>query len=120
MFKIRIHVYTTSNTFFDENVFVDVNLPGIPRKGDYINIGYELLCELESKATSDINIAKEYYEWFYGKSYGIKKDDIKKENLDDLSFSDAILVQNVLWIPSSNIVQVEIMIDYNEEKNLFL
>lgn len=120
MFKVRIHVHTTSSTFFDENVFVDVNLPGIPRKGDYINIGYELLCELESKATSDISIAKDYHEWFYGKSYGINKADIKEEDLDDLSFSDAILVQSVQWNPSSNIVNVEIMIDYNEQKNLFL
>jgi hypothetical protein len=108
MFKIKIHI-DTKRTYFDDNVFVDVELPAIPRVGEYIDLDDDLVEQLEDKATSDIEIARDYVEWFYCNSTGIEPKDLKQENFEDLGFCDACMVSAVKFVPGSDIVSIELM-----------
>ncbi len=115
MLKIRVHI-ENENTFMDENVFVDITLPAVPRKGDTLYLTEEAQTELENKAKSNLKIAVSYAPlWFYGHSRKhlseIKEwdnDTLKPEHLKDLSFDDANCVSAVAFDANSDIVHVEL------------
>jgi hypothetical protein len=105
MKKIHVHI-KNENTWMDKDVFVEIYLPSIPRKGEYLNLG-ELTYELMRKAIKTVEIANRYCpDWFYGKSYDI--DEAKEENLSDLNFEDAHVVSNISYTINSEIVHLEL------------
>ena len=105
MYKIRVHI-NNENEYIDNRVFVDIELPAVPRKGEFLYLG-DNLSKLEEKAKEDLTIAKDYSpKWFYGASSACQEP--KQENLKDLSFADAIQVSSVAYISGEDIVHVEI------------
>jgi hypothetical protein len=115
MIKIRVHIEFEEG-FMDENVFVDIVLPAVPRKGDTLYLTNEMQTELENRAKSDLKIAENYApQWFYGHSGKYlseikewKEDTLKPEHLQDLSFDDANTVSAVAFDADSDIVHVEL------------
>jgi hypothetical protein len=115
MKKIRVHI-ENEDTFLDENVFVDITLPAVPRKGDRLYLTEEAQTELENKAKLSIKVATSYAPlWFYGhtsiylsKIKEWKEDTLKPEHLKDLSFDDANTVSGVAFDANSDIVHVEL------------
>jgi len=105
MIKARVHIQS-ENIFMDKNLFIDVMLPGIPRIGETLFIGWENKNKLAEMAGKKIEIAENYLEWFYGNSSNIEE--VKKENLEDLSFADANTVTHIAYEANSNIIDIEI------------
>lgn len=106
MYKIRVHIRNKA-VLIDEAVFIDIELPSIPRKGEIVFLDEKLIEELENKAKSSLINSKSYApKWFYGTSYDCN--DPKKENLIDLSFIDAKFVDSVSYRANSDIVHVEL------------
>ena len=101
MHKIMIYI-ANDNNFLDSDVCVEIQLPAVPRKGDILYLTDEQMEVLENKAKSDLKIAKYYApKWFYGDSCSCKEP--KQENLQDLSFEDAMYVRDVVYYGNSEI-----------------
>lgn len=114
MIKIRVHI-ENDDVFMDENVFVDITLPAVPRKGETLYLTDEAQTELENKAKSSLIVATPYAPlWFYGHSRAQlsdkewKDDTLKPEHLKDLSFDDANCVSGVAFDANSDMVHVEL------------
>ena len=106
MFKIHLHIHAPED-FIDRQVYVPIELPFVPQKGDYLYVPEELLHELENKARRNPEIAKRYApKWFYHKSFGVRFP--TEENLPDLSFTDAHTVHAVAYQANSEIIHIEI------------
>ncbi|WP_321514943.1 hypothetical protein [Marinifilum fragile] len=111
MLKVRIFV-KNENVYKDDNVFIDVQLPSVPRKGETIFLSEESYAELESKAKGNLEIAKRYApKWFYGESFSVETP--TEKDLDNLSFGDMMYVCDVFYIANNEIVNV-IMDDKRE------
>lgn len=107
MIKCRIHI--SGEKSMDDKLFVIVNLPAVPRKGEWLRLTNDVLLELENKAKSDLVIAQDYMKYFYSKSFHKDWFEVKKEHLQDLSFEEAI---NVAWIEyTANSEYVDIELD---------
>lgn len=107
MIKCKVHIFT-ENTFMDDNVCVKTTLPCLPHIGDVLYIDKY---ELEQKAKRTLEIAGKYAEWFYGESSKVTQygeNSVKRKNLKDLSFSDAIFVRNVLFNADDEFVHIEL------------
>lgn len=106
MIKIRVHVHN-EELFMDEKVFVDIELPFVPQKGDALFLTEEHKNELVQQAKSSLIIAKRYSpKWFYGGSFHCKNPN--EENLEDLSFDDALTVHQVCYFANEDLVHLEI------------
>lgn len=104
MKTIRVHV-SNENDYLDNKV--DIQLPAVPRKGEYLHLPEELRQELEKQACKDLWVAANYApKWFYAKSYGCTKPGA--ENLEDLSFSNAVYVSSVAYFANSELIHIEI------------
>lgn len=91
----------------DEEVYVNISLPFLPPVGSILHITDEMQLQLEAMAKSSLDIAQRYApKWFYGKSRNC--DEPKDENLEDLSFSDALYVTKILFKANCDIVELEI------------
>jgi hypothetical protein len=100
MHKIMIYI-ANDNNFLDSDVCVEIQLPAVPRKGDILYLTDEQIEVLENKAKSDLKIAKCYFpRWFYGDA---SYKEPKQENLQDLSFEDAMYVRDVVYYGNSEI-----------------
>lgn len=99
------------NEFIDSEVFVEIELPAVPRKGEILYLNEEQYEILENKAKSNLKIAKNYApEWFY---YGSSEcQNLKKKNLKDLNFGDAIYVDSVVFTGNSEIIKIELDKNY--------
>ena len=94
-------------TYIDNNVCVQIELPAVPRKGEFLYLQNDLKQVLEDKVRSDLEIARVYApKWFYGHSYDCEEP--KQENLEDISFDDAIIVDSVAFIANSEIIHIEL------------
>jgi hypothetical protein len=106
MYKIMVHI-SADNDFNDDRVCVQLELPAVPRKGEILCLGNDIVKILEDKAKADLETAQSYApKWFYGRSYECSCP--KNENLEDLSFSDAMYITSVLFHANSDIIHVEI------------
>lgn len=106
MYKIMVHI-KNDNDFIDSNVFVEIELPTVPRKGEILYLNEKQQEILKNKVKSDLKIALNYApKWFYGHSWECKKP--KKKNLKDLNFNDAIYVDIVVFTGDSEIIQIEL------------
>ena len=106
MYRVRVHV---QNEFvaMDNHVWVDITLPVPPRTGETLFLDGKLRKELESKATSSLYIAGFYAPmWFYRKSYDCKNP--KEENLEDLSFEDALDIVRIVYNSNDEVIYIEI------------
>lgn len=105
--KAVIHIHSENN-YMDDDVSSEISLPCLPHIGDILYIDK---FELEKKAKRSLLIAGRYAEWFYGASCKVSQygeNAIKKENLKDLSFSDAIFVRNISFNANEDKVHIEI------------
>ena len=101
-----VHIKSESN-FIDDNVKIQIELPAVPRVGETLYLDECSKGLLEALATYTCKIAKHYFpKWFYGNSYGCKK--LKRNNLDDLSFDDAVNVVSVTYKENSDIIHIEL------------
>lgn len=107
---INVKVYIENEVdFLSDDVSVSFKLPAIPRVGERIFLSNELESELEKMATSSIDIAENYRNWFYGHSHNVRDGrDIKEENFKDLSFGDASYVTHVVFMPNDDTVYIEL------------
>lgn len=105
MKKIRVHI-ANDTKFMDPKVFVDINLPAIPRKGELIYLKNEQIRELEEKACEDIEDILFYYhpKWFYG--YSCDCWTPKNSIIKDFDFGDANTVTDVLY--DEDIIHIEL------------
>jgi hypothetical protein len=100
--------------FLVSDVGVEIQLPAVPRKGEILYLTDEQIEVLENKAKSDLKIAKYYApKWFYGDSRFCKEP--KQENLQDLSFSDAMYVKEVVYYGNSEIIKIELDDDFDDD-----
>lgn len=106
MYKIRVHI-KNENNYNDEDVFVDIKLPGIPRKKDLLYLTKEQMTILENKVKKSLTIAQCYApKWFYGRSHECTVP--QEKNLDDFSFEDAINVDSIAFYGDSDIIHIEL------------
>ena len=106
MVKIRVHIHS-EEAFMDEKVFLDIELPSVPQKGDTLFLTEEQKNELVKQATSSLIVANRYApKWFYDGSFHCKHPN--EENLDDLSFEDALTVHQVCYFANEDLVHLEI------------
>lgn len=105
-----VHI-KNDNEFIDSEVFVEIELPAVPRKGEILYLNEEQYEILENKAKSNLKIARNYAsEWFY---YGSSEcQNLKKKNLKDLNFGDAIYVDSVVFTGNSEIIKIELDKNY--------
>ena len=109
MINVKVYIEDQDGEFLDDNVSVSFKLPAIPRVGERIFLSDELQLQLEKMATSSLEIAENYRNWFYGGSNNVRKgDDIKENNLKDLSFGNASLVSHVVFRPNDDTVYIEL------------
>lgn len=92
--------------YMEDDVSVMVTLPGIPRIGERLFLSDQMQLLLQRKATSSLDIAQKYIHCFYGHSNGIEE--VKEENLKDLSFDEFTIVTDVLYKSNSSIVHIEL------------
>ena len=117
MVKIRIHIHTP-DLCCDENVYVDINLPSVPRINEVVFLDDELFLELENKAKVNLEVARFYTEYLYGASLEVEMEDLQQKNLKDLGFEDAHYVYNVVYNSNSDIIKIELAMNpktYNDE-----
>ena len=101
-----VHI-KNENTYIDDNVCVQIELPAVPRKGEILYLQNDLKQVLEDKVKSNLEVAREYApKWFYGHSYNCEEP--KQVNLTDLSFDDAINVDSVAFNANSEIIHIEL------------
>ena len=101
MIKCRVHIYC-EGWYMDEDVFVDVKLPCLPRIGDTLFLSTKHQMKLEKMARKTMQIAWGYVpDYFYGK-------EPKKENLKYLSFSEVMIVKDIRFLSNSDIVDIEL------------
>jgi hypothetical protein len=100
MIKCKLHIYSGAY-YMDEDVCIEVNLPCLPPINAILNCDKE---ELENKARSELRIANTYSDWFYGKSSNIET--VKQENLEDLTFDDAIYVYSIEFNANEDYVHI--------------
>jgi hypothetical protein len=106
MIKIRVHIHS-EESFMDEKVFLDIELPFVPQKGDTLFLTEGQKRDLKIKAISNLIIAKRYSpKWFYGGSFHCINP--TEENLEDLSFDDALTVHRVCYYANEDLVHLEI------------
>ena len=106
MYKIKVYI-NNYNQFIDSDVFVEIELPAVPRKGENLYLTEEQQEILKNKVKSDLKIAINYApKWFYGASSGCENP--KKNNLKDLDFGDAIFVDSVVFTGGSEFIQIEL------------
>ena len=106
MYKIKVHI-NNNNQFLDSDVFVEIELPAVPRKGDNLYLTQEQQEILKNKVKSDLKIAQNYApKWFYRGSSGCENP--KEKNLKDLDFGDAIFVDSVAFTGGSEIIEIEL------------
>lgn len=106
MFKIRVHVQNESE-FMDDEVYVEIELPTVPRKGDYLNLTEDAILLLQERATQSIVSAEKYFpRWFYGKYRD--NDVISSNDLKDLSFEYVVLVVEVLFNEGEDFIDIEL------------
>jgi hypothetical protein len=106
MYKIKVHI-KNDNDFLDSNVFVEIELPAVPRKGEILYLNEEQQEILKNKAKLNLEIAQNYApKWFYGASSGCENP--KEKNLKDLGFGDAIFVDSVVFSGDSEFIQIEL------------
>ena len=106
MVKVRVHI-AGEGLFMDKNVFVEISLPAVPRIGDSFHLIEDMIDHLEKMAKSDIDIACQYFpKWFYRCPLGEKI--FNGCDLEDLSFSDAVRVSDVLFTANSEIIDIEL------------
>jgi hypothetical protein len=103
MEKFRIHIENNIN-YIDQNVFIDIQLPSRPNKGDIIYLKESQLRKLESLATADLNIANCYYNWFFGgkDEYG----NIQEKDFEELDFGDAVHVKSICYVADQDFVHI--------------
>lgn len=107
MYKIRVYINKEYGCYNDGNVSIDIELPAVPSRGEVLNLSDDMIHILEEKAKADLEIARDYAnKWFYYKSYNCDPHDIKYENLQDLGFSDAIIVTSVMFSANSEIIEI--------------
>ncbi len=106
MIKCHVHV-KNELMFMDEAVFVEIHLPCLPPVGSTIELAFGLIDDLEVQAKILLQISNRYApRWFYGKSHGCNE--IKVENLEDLSFMDANIVSAIAFTANCDYVDIEI------------
>lgn len=106
MYKVKVYIHSES-VHHDEIVNVEIELPSIPRVGEYLYLTAELIAELENKAKSDLVVAIKYApDWFFGRSHNWRIPKIG--NLKDLSFGDAICVVDVSYYAGDDRVYIEL------------
>jgi hypothetical protein len=111
MINVKVYIEAENSfKFLDDNVSVAFKLPAIPRVGERIFLSDELQTQLEKMATSSLEIAENYREWFYGFSSGLQNndEDVNETNLKDLSFGDASVVSHVVFKPNDDTVYIEL------------
>ena len=109
MIKCRIHIFNKEE-FMDQDVYIEIMLPCIPQVGNNLDLSFELLYELEKKAKKHLEIAGRYApHWFYGKSFDCEN--LKDENLQDLSFDDANTVKSVGFMANCDYVNIALADD---------
>jgi urease accessory protein UreE len=103
MEKFRIHIENPIN-YIDQNVFIDIQLPSRPNKGDIIYLTDSQLIKLESLATAKLHIAKCYFNWFFGGNY--EYGNIQEKDIDKLNFDDAVHVKSICYVPDQDFVHI--------------
>ena len=83
MIKIQIHIDTD---FPEQEAYINVMLPSVPRQGDFLFLSNEEAGELENK----VKDPDKYYMYQYGKN-------------KELSFEDCIVVDHVIFISDGTI-----------------
>lgn len=110
--KVYIHIYNY-NTSYNDNVFVIVDMPFIPVKGNHIYLSEYDEIMLEEKARKDLI---SYSNYLYNKSYKFRDcNDIDKADPEDLSFSGCIVVYNVMYNTEDSTIHIELY-DGNKPK----
>jgi len=109
---INIRVFIESQiVHFDENVFVDIQLPAVPKVGETLCL-YDSMDILEQKAKSSLDIISNYApDWFYGHSGKYQREnklEVKEEHIKDFSFGDAIRVRYVEYRANDPFVYIEL------------
>lgn len=109
---INIRVYIENQTVhFDENVFVDIQLPSVPKVGETLCL-YDSMDILEQKAKSSLEIISNYApDWFNGNSGKYQREnewEVKEEHIKDFSFGDAIRVRYVEYRANDPFVYIEL------------
>ena len=105
MIKCRLHIFNPA-TAMDEDVYAECLLPAIPEIGSSIHMSNECEVQLELMARESVDVAEKYYpEWFYQID---KTKDLKPEDLENLSFGDAIYVIAVTYTTNNEWVDIEL------------
>ena len=98
--KVRVYIHG-NDAWLDKNVFLYLQLPISPRKGEFIGFSLPELLELEGKAKKSREIAYRYYDWCHIHSYK-PFEDFTDEDVESLTFDQGFLEVEYVYMSSEN------------------
>ena len=104
MIKTRLHI-KSADRYMDRSLFVNAELPFIPRKGELLCLTLELIEELEAIVRNDIGIAERYIKGWSGFDHVTSESMLSRV---EFQFDVAIMVNSVLYKANSEIVHIEL------------
>jgi hypothetical protein len=106
----RIHIRSNWD-MYDEDVFVEIDLPYPLQVGHCIYLKTESLEQLKQMATASREIAYRYFpDWFDRKSRDLH---FEEANLDDLDFQDAMIIRYISYTEGAPYVNIS-LVSYEE------
>ena len=110
--KLRAHIFNHADAL-DSDVFVDIQLPHLPRVGDVVYLSFREKQILEEKAKTKLSIATRYFDkWFYGIG---NIEELTPRYFDKICFDDAIFVCGVYFNTENDFIQIELNDDSKEQ-----
>lgn len=107
MIDIIIHI-ESDYAYMDSDVSIKIKLPALPGEGSILNLTEEMSEELTTQARKSLKIGRRYFDWFYGESINISINKLKKENLKDLDFVDACIVDDIVFYADESFVRISL------------
>lgn len=106
MINIRIHI-NNGNDFFDPEVFIDIKLPAVPLKDDFLMLTGEQYSNLNNQIT--LKNAANYCSYIdYELGTDLFPDKIKSKHLGKDFFNRANMVSGIMYNADSDIVHIEL------------
>ncbi len=90
----------------DDDVFIDLLLPAVPRVGELLLLTREQKANLENMLKSKPCNILHYIDWIYGESSNAE--DLSEVNLDDICFDDVMSVETVTYRSMEDFVRIEL------------
>lgn len=105
MYQIRVYI----DNFYD-NIYVDIFLPAIPRKGEKVILTQLQKEALEQQVKNNEECWDSFKRWIWdlASPRELLDIDVKKEDIEYLSFINAEIVSGVEYLSNSEIIKISL------------